>query len=115
MVKLLLRLEGLAIFFSALYFYASNQGNWIAFVLFILLPDISMVGYITNTKIGAVIYNLVHTYILSIFLMFVGLLLQNHILVLSGIILLAHVGMDRFFGYGLKYPTNFTDTHLQKV
>ena len=28
---------------------------------------------------------------------------------------LAHIGLDRFFGYGLKYPTGFKDTHLQRV
>jgi len=28
---------------------------------------------------------------------------------------LAHIGFDRFFGYGLKYPTGFKDTHLQRV
>jgi hypothetical protein len=27
----------------------------------------------------------------------------------------AHIGMDRLLGYGLKYPTDFKDTHLQRV
>jgi hypothetical protein len=27
----------------------------------------------------------------------------------------AHIGMDRLMGYGLKYPTGFKDTHLQRV
>jgi Domain of unknown function (DUF4260) len=27
----------------------------------------------------------------------------------------AHIGMDRTVGYGLKYPTSFKDTHLQRV
>ncbi|MBI2443419.1 MAG: DUF4260 family protein [Candidatus Levybacteria bacterium] len=31
------------------------------------------------------------------------------------VILLAHVGMDRFLGFGLKYPTHFKQTHLQKL
>ena len=32
-----------------------------------------------------------------------------------GLIWLAHIGMDRAIGYGLKYPTNHKDTHLQRV
>jgi hypothetical protein len=27
----------------------------------------------------------------------------------------AHIGFDRLLGYGLKYPTAFTDTHLGKI
>ena len=33
-------------------------------------------------------------------------------MVLAGAILVAHAGMDRLAGYGLKYPTAFGDTHL---
>jgi hypothetical protein len=28
---------------------------------------------------------------------------------------MAHIGFDRTLGYGLKYPTFFKDTHLQRV
>ena len=31
------------------------------------------------------------------------------------LIWLAHTGADRLFGYGLKYPTAFKDTHLSRV
>ena len=31
------------------------------------------------------------------------------------LIWLAHIGVDRLLGYGLKYPTGFKDTHLQRV
>jgi hypothetical protein len=31
------------------------------------------------------------------------------------LIWLAHIGIDRALGYGLKYPTFFKDTHLQHV
>ena len=34
---------------------------------------------------------------------------------LSMLIWLAHIGADRALGYGLKYPTHFKDTHLQRV
>jgi uncharacterized protein DUF4260 len=29
--------------------------------------------------------------------------------------LLAHIGIDRALGLGLKYPSGFKDTHLQRV
>ena len=28
---------------------------------------------------------------------------------------IAHIGMDRMPGFGLKYPTRFDDTNLQHV
>ena len=31
------------------------------------------------------------------------------------LIWLVHIGVDRLVGYGLKYPTAFKDTHLQRV
>jgi hypothetical protein len=31
------------------------------------------------------------------------------------LIWLAHLGLDRMLGYGLKYPTEFNDTHLQRL
>ena len=31
------------------------------------------------------------------------------------LIWLAHIGADRLLGYGLKYPTAFTDTHLERI
>jgi hypothetical protein len=27
----------------------------------------------------------------------------------------AHIGFDRMLGYGLKYPTAFSDTHLGRI
>ena len=32
-----------------------------------------------------------------------------------GMIWAAHIFFDRMLGYGLKYPTRFKDTHLQRV
>jgi hypothetical protein len=116
MVKKLLHLEGLVFFLVALYLFHLYQGNWWLFLLFIFVPDISMIGYFKDRKLGAIVYNLVHNYILGIVLLALGaLVFENALLIFTGIIIIAHVGMDRFFGYGLKYQTHFKDTHLQKV
>ncbi len=116
MIKKLLHLEGLFFFITAIYFYNNLQGNWLLFILLLFVPDISMIGYIKNKKIGAFIYNFVHNYVLALLCIFLGyILLKNTIVTLIGIILFAHVSIDRFLGYGLKYSTSFKETHLQKI
>jgi hypothetical protein len=36
-------------------------------------------------------------------------------MVAVALIWFAHISMDRTVGYGLKYPTSFKDTHLERV
>lgn len=74
-----------------------------------------MIGYVKNTKIGAILYNMIHTYSLSVLLILVSLLLSNLTLLSIGFIWTAHIGMDRAVGFGLKYPADFKDTHLQRL
>jgi hypothetical protein len=114
-VKFILRLEGLTIFLAAIYIYSLMEGNWLFFIIFILIPDISMLGYIGNGKIGALVYNIFHNLTLPLLLTVLGFFFNIEILAFAGVILLAHVGMDRLFGFGLKYESGFKDTHLQRV
>jgi len=116
MVKNILRLEGLFLFLTALYFYQLLQGDWILFIVLLFIPDISMIGYLKDKKIGAILYNLIHNYILALFIIAIGFfIIKNNTISLFGLILFAHISIDRLFGYGLKYSTNFKDTHAQKV
>jgi hypothetical protein len=116
MVKKILHLEGLIFFLTALFFYHQLQSNWLVFIVLLFLPDISMVGYLKDKKLGAMLYNLMHNYILAlVIIVFGAALFKNTFVELLGIILFAHVGLDRFLGYGLKYPSDFKDTHLQKI
>jgi len=115
MVKKILHLEGLAFFLIALFFYYQLEGNWLLFIALLFTPDISMIGYLKDKKLGAILYNIVHNYVLSIAIILIGILFKNTFIVQLGIILLAHVGLDRLLGFGLKYPSNFKDTHLQKI
>lgn len=115
MPRLLLHLEGLAVFGLSLYLYGHNQFSWILFVTLLFVPDLSMLGYFINPKIGAVIYNIFHTYTIVIILLVIGFLVPDSTVLSIGIIWLAHIGMDRIFGFGLKYPTEFKDTHLNRV
>lgn len=115
LVKVILHLEGLFVFPTALYLYGVLAGNWILFALLLFTPDASMLGYLRDNKLGAIFYNLVHNYILSLVIIIVGRLIGSDLLMQLGVILLAHVGLDRSMGYGLKYMTRFQDTHLQHV
>ncbi|KEO75501.1 hypothetical protein EL17_01240 [Anditalea andensis] len=111
----LIKLEELAQFILAIWLFAQMDFAWWVFPACILLPDVSMVGYAVNTKVGAWVYNLFHHKTLAITILIVGFSISNDILLLAGIILFAHSAMDRILGYGLKYPDSFKHTHLEQM
>jgi len=113
--KILLHLEGFAVLVLSLYFYAYNEFSWGLLLLLLFIPDVSMIGYLLNHRIGAVIYNMFHTYSLPIGVVICGMLFSSPAVLATGLIWSAHIGMDRMLGYGLKYPTNFKDTHFNRV
>jgi hypothetical protein len=109
------RLEGLVLFAAGFYAWLFLGGSWWLFLLLLLTPDISMLGYLVNPRLGAAIYNLIHSYLLPSSLLAVGLWLTIPVLNFSGVLVLAHIGWDRMLGYGLKYPSSFQDTHLGPI
>ena len=111
----LLRVEGGVLLATGALFYWVNGGSWILFALLILAPDISMLGYLFGPKVGAVTYNLAHTYALPASLAVFGVLAGSPLAVSVALIWFAHIGMDRMVGYGLKYTSGFKDTHLDRV
>ncbi len=76
------------------------------------MPDITILGYGINPKVGAFIYNIGHSYSLPLFLGTLGLLRQDLNISIMALIWLAHIGMDRMCGFGLKYSDEFKHTHL---
>lgn len=115
MAKKLIHLEGLLAFVMGTYLYFANGYGWLAFLLLLFVPDLSMIGYAINTKVGAYLYNAAHTYILPFVLILGGLVFPADWPLMIGLIWSAHIGLDRMMGYGLKYETGFKDTHLQKL
>lgn len=111
----LLRLEGLAVGAGALVLYVHEGYGWLALLLLILAPDLSALGYLGGLRLGALTYDLVHTYVGPVALAVVGVLAGSELSVQLALIWLTHIGVDRALGYGLKYPTAFKDTHLQRV
>jgi hypothetical protein len=115
LARLLLHAEGAAVLSIALFLYWYFNGSWLMFVLLLLAPDLAMLGYLKSVRLGSVTYNLVHTYsgpLLLLAAAFTGGWVTGLHLAL---IWLAHIGLDRIVGYGLKYPTGFKDTHLNRV
>ena len=111
----LLHLEGAAILALSLYFYAKGHSSWWLFALLLLAPDLFMLGYLKDVKWGCTMYNLVHTLTGPLLLLALGLVLSKAAIIPYALIWFAHIGMDRALGFGLKYPTTFKDTHLQRV
>jgi hypothetical protein len=110
--RFLLQLEGAFVFVSSLLAYRYNHGSWLQFVLLFLVPDVSMFGYLVNTRIGAIVYNAIHTYVGPLILAGYSLWAGHHTRLLLALTWFAHIGFDRLLGFGLKYPTRFKDTHL---
>jgi hypothetical protein len=111
-VRRWLRLEGLVVLVAALAAFATQDQSWWLVPLILFLPDLFMVGYLRNTRIGAFAYNLGHTYPLPAVVCVLGLWQGQPVVVAIGLLWFAHIGMDRAAGYGLKYPDSFAHTHL---
>jgi hypothetical protein len=111
----LLRLEGLAVAAGALALYFDAGYGWLVLLLLILAPDLSALGYLAGKRVGAVTYDLAHTYVWPVALGVGGVLTESGTAVQLALVWLVHIGADRLLGYGLKYPTGFKDTHIQRV
>lgn len=111
----ILKLEQAALLIAC-YTVSIQLGHpWWLFLALLLLPDISMVGYVVNNRWGAVLYNLFHHQGVAIIVIGIGWYANQPYVLLAGIVLLGHSAMDRIFGYGLKHITGFRDTHLGKI
>ena len=112
---LILRAEAVALFIGGVVAYLALDGHPLWLVPLLLAPDLSMIGYLGGPRLGAVTYNAVHNLVLAVALLLVGWFLVGGLLAQLGAALVAHVGMDRALGYGLKLPTDFRDTHLGRI
>lgn len=114
-MKNLLRLEELLMFALALFLFSGLNASWGLFALLFFAPDLSMLGYLINPRLGAWTYNLIHHKGLGITLYAFGSLLTIPWLTFAGTLLFAHSSFDRILGYGLKHEDSFQNTHLGKI
>lgn len=113
--KGLLHLEGAVTLIAATVAYFALGYAWWVFLLLLLAPDLSAAGYLVNKRVGSLSYNLAHFVGWPLLVGGAGLWLDSAVAVQLALIWLAHIGMDRLFGYGFKYPDAFKHTHLQEV
>jgi len=113
--RLLLRAEGAAALAAGVGLYLHLGGGILWLLPLLLAVDVSMVGYLAGPRPGAIVYDAVHNWALGLAVLALAWFLASPAIALAGAILVAHTGMDRLAGYGLKYPTSFGDTHLGRM
>ena len=111
----LLKLEEAAIFLFCIYLFSLLDFAWWWFPALLFLPDIGMIGYAVNPRIGALTYNFMHHRLVAAAVAAHGVFHHDDRFVLAGIILFAHISLDRVLGYGLKYSDSFNNTHLGRI
>lgn len=111
-MRLKLALEEAVLFAVSIYVFTTLPYAWWWFPLLLLAPDISIVGYIINSRAGAALYNIVHHKGIAVIVFLMGWIWLAPGLQLIGLILFAHACLDRMLGMGLKYPDHFQHTHL---
>ncbi len=113
--RILLRLEGLTLFAGMVLLYGLWGGSWWIFLALFLAPDLSFLAYLANPGFGAAVYNAAHSYMGPMTLMTTGFLTGEPLMLSIAMIWLAHIGIDRALGYGLKYSAGFGFTHLGPI
>jgi len=114
-VRTLLRLEGLTLLAGMTVVYAVWGGSWWIYAILFLVPDLSFAAYLLGPRPGAIIYNTAHSYMAPMALMTGGFALASPLVLSIAMIWLAHIGIDRALGYGLKYNAGFGFTHLGRI
>ena len=114
-MKTTLKIEEFGLFLFGIYLFNQLDYAWWWFLVLILAPDLSMIGYVFGNRSGAFLYNLFHHKAIAIALYLAGIYSSNNLIQLTGIILFAHSSIDRMMGYGLKHETGFKFTHLGEI
>ena len=114
-MKSLIKLEELAMFALSIYALYLFGSPWWCYLLLVLAPDLSMIGYALGNRIGAASYNFFHHKAVAVAVFITGLIFNQMELEIAGVILFGHSSMDRMFGYGLKLNEGFKFTHLGPI
>jgi hypothetical protein len=114
--KQIVHVEYAIAFALTILFYIHLHFPFWLFVVLFFVPDLTMLGYTKNAKIGAAVYNFGHTFIFPMLLALGYLVFSNDYLLIGSIIWIAHICMDRAIGAGLKYKNSpFSNTHIQRL
>ncbi|WP_339107588.1 DUF4260 domain-containing protein [Thioclava sp. GXIMD4216] len=116
------RLEGLTVAIAGIYLaYVLDPGwPWWVWVVLFLAPDLSFAGYLFGPATGAITYNLCHIYGFGLGIAALGAMgwgsdIATPWMVAAGFVVMAHAGIDRALGFGLKRRAGFHDTDLGPI
>lgn len=110
-----IKAEAVTLFAFSIWLFAIQGLDWWWYPVLLLVPDLFMVGYLANTTLGAILYNIGHSIVPGLALIVTGIVIGSPWAIAIGAIWLGHVGMDRAMGYGLKYHDSFKHTHLSDL
>lgn len=111
-MKNIIKLEESAMLLLSIYALYILKADWWWYLILLLGPDISMIGYVAGNKAGAACYNFFHHKGIAVAIFAIGIIMPDVLLQIIGIVLFGHSAMDRMFGYGLKTNQGFKYTHL---
>jgi len=111
-LRTLLRLEGGFVALLATWAFFHFGGDWRVFLAAFMLPDCVVLAYRWSNRIGSLLYNLTHWYVLPLIALVVWMVGDHPDARNIALIWLAHIGSDRALGFGLKYARDFRITHL---
>jgi hypothetical protein len=109
------RAEAAVVFISAAFAYFYSGFGLLYFILLLFIFDLFMIGYLVNSYVGALLYNVGHSLIIPALLISAYLLNGSSIILGLSLLWIAHIGLDRALGYGLKYGSSFKRTHLGEI
>ncbi len=115
--RALLHLEGAAVLLLATAAFFRLGYPWWWFLLLMIAPDFSLLALAAGPRVGAMVYNAVHTMIGPLALLGIGWWLGGVQSVTVAVALgwLAHIGMDRMVGYGLRYTDATKRSHFSGI
>lgn len=114
-MKYLLQLEQLGLFALSLFLFIEGDFKLWIYLLLLLTPDLSMLGYLFGNKVGAITYNIVHHQAIAILVFILGYSFKLEFIAIYGLIMLGHSSLDRVLGFGLKTYKGFKETHLGRI
>ncbi|MCH9812144.1 DUF4260 domain-containing protein [bacterium] len=112
---MVLRIEAFSLTIASLYLYHIMGYSWKLFVMLILIPDVSIAGYLLRNTVGAFTYNLFHVKVMPIALAAFAYYTYSYELYPVALTWFTHINIDRMLGIGLKTTKGFQQTHLGKI
>ena len=109
------RVESAAIAALSVVAFVELEFDWWYLLVLFLLFDASMVGYVHSPRVGAWMYNAVHTYTGPAAAGIAAVATSSRGLAFLALVWAFHIAVDRGLGYGLKFQDRFTHTHLGEI